>query len=165
MFFCFFFPSVYCCIVLCLKLKGSREKAPPWSSVVTLFFFSHCFPHRFIFLNFPLPCLFSAIWGQKLHREYFSTSNVFWSLTKANCLLLLPRLEIPSEMKSHPAPALSEWGTANFLFQQEGTWEQVSPPFYSSVCTSLFHISAFFQRIPGNVPCKSQGSRPKNSFS
>lgn len=153
-----FFLSLYCFIVLRLELKDSREKVPPLSFVVTVFFFSHCFPHAFIFLILPLPRLLSAIWGQKLHKEYSSTSNVFWSLTKANCLLLLPRLEIPSEMKSHPAPALSEWGTANFLFQQKGTWEQVAPSFCSSVCTWLFHFSAFSQRTPDNVPGGSWGS-------
>lgn len=160
-----FSPSVYCFIILCLELKDSREKVPPLSFVITVDFLFSLLSPPFYLAEFSFfPCLLSATWGRKLRREYSSTSNVFWSLTKANCLLLLPRLEIPSEMKFHPAPALSEWGTANFFFQQKGAWEQVAPFFSSSICTWLFHASAFFQRTPDNVPSESLGSWAKNSI-
>lgn len=141
-------------LFFCLELKVSREKLSPVSFAVTVTFSLLSPPLNLP--DFPLPHLLSAIWGQKLHREYSSTSNVFWSLTKANCLLLLPRLEIPSGMKSHPARALSEWGTANFLFQHKATWEQGASSFCSRVCAGLFHFSAFSQRNPDYVPGESQ---------
>lgn len=60
--FVYFFPLVYCFIVLCLELKGSREKVPPLSLVLTVFFLFLLLSPPFYLLDFfPLPPLLPAI--------------------------------------------------------------------------------------------------------